>query len=72
MKVFGTSFRSPIALALDGLGILMKKPRTIQLLPQALRVLRSLPVKEETWGLMNLGNDAVWKKRTSFSPSGKR
>ena len=57
-------FPKPNCPTLDGLGWYpkWKKPRTIQLLPQALRVLRSLPVKEETWGLMNLGNDAVWKK----------
>ena len=57
-------FPKPNCPTLDGLGWYpkWKKPRTIQLLPQALRVLRSLPVKEETWGLMNLRNDAVWKK----------
>ena len=35
---------------------------TIELLPQALSVLRSLPVKEETWGSMNLGDTPTWKK----------
>ena len=48
----------------DGLGWYpkWKKPRTLELLPQALNVLKSLSEKEETYGLMNLGDKAVWRK----------
>ena len=57
-------FPKPNCPTSDGLGWYpkWKKPRTIELLPQALSVLRSLPVKEETWGSMNLGDTPTWKK----------
>ena len=48
-----------------------KKPRVIELIPEARLVLDNLPRHEETWGSYRDGNNVLWK-RANFVFSVKR